>query len=602
MAAVGLEGDERAGVGDALQLRDAPGDHVCELVVLPDTHHGHQVRFPGDGVHRGDALDVRQLNRQVGDPRRLRVDQDEGVDHWRDRSGRHPDLRGAVGARAVGRRAARRYHPRVGDVPLPLIRPALELAWAVAKLGEQASPPIPAPGPMRRLLGFAKLPDRALGTARACVESDDAFRGRVAEAADEAALGRASWLWLTRPEAWSEELDELGRRASDEAAAAADVATERRAVRRLAAAESARQRAETDLAALRAALEERRRDVDKHRRARRLAERAADDLRAALDAAKAAADEAAARAAQSAAGEAALRRVNEDLAAALAERDTESEVLRDELTTLRGQRRAEDDPPPAEPTSPPVDLRAAVEGIEAAANAARRLADALGDTARGLGGRGPGAGPADALGDTARGLGDSGRLGAGSGGRDGGERTAGGPARRRSLRRTAIARRRAHGLGRRPVRLPVGVFDDSVEAAAHLVRVPRMLLVVDGYNITLSAWAEEGISDQRHRLVHALAELAMRTPVKVRVVFDGHSEDDYPPVPGRVLGAVRVVFSPTGVDADEVIIDTVASLPPAQPVTVATDDRRVQTEVGARGANVISARQLLGILGRGGAE
>ncbi len=152
------------------------------------------------------------------------------------------------------------------------------------------------------------------------------------------------------------------------------------------------------------------------------------------------------------------------------------------------------------------------------------------------------------------------------------------------------------------MQLPRGVFDDSVDAAAYLVRVPRMVLVVDGYNVTLRTWAEEGIGEQRHRLVHALAELAMRTTVTVRVVFDGHPQEQYPPAPGRARGTVRVLFSPAGVDADEVIIDTVASLPPGQPVTVATDDRRVQEEVSGRGANVISVGQLLGTLGRGGAQ
>jgi predicted RNA-binding protein with PIN domain len=52
------------------------------------------------------------------------------------------------------------------------------------------------------------------------------------------------------------------------------------------------------------------------------------------------------------------------------------------------------------------------------------------------------------------------------------------------------------------------------------------------------------------------------------------------------------------VDADEVIIEFVDQLPRHRPVVVATNDRRVQDEVRARGANVISAGQLLGLLGR----
>ncbi len=145
-----------------------------------------------------------------------------------------------MSSRAPCPEQGRRYDPPVGDVPLPLLRPALELAWVVAKTGEAATPPVPAPGPMRRLIGFARLPDRALATVRASVESEEGFRERVAEVADETMLGRASWLWLCRPDGWSGELDELTQQANEAASSQAEEAAERRASRRLAAAESAR--------------------------------------------------------------------------------------------------------------------------------------------------------------------------------------------------------------------------------------------------------------------------------------------------------------------------------------------------------------------------
>jgi predicted RNA-binding protein with PIN domain len=424
----------------------------------------------------------------------------------------------------------------VGDVPLRLLRPALELAWAVAKQGEAATPVVAAPGPMRRLLGFARLPDRALATVRASVESDDRFRERVAGAADETALERASWLWLRRPEGWAAELDELTQRAHDEASAREEQAAERRASRQLAAAETALRRSEAELAVAQAALDERRREADEHRRGRRLAERATRDLRRALDASEAATREAEARAISAEAELAALQEELDAHAASVPAMDAGA------------QARAAD----------------AASSVRIALAAAQQLAEALADAARAL--------TADAGGDpdaTPRAEVPPGQA----------------PAPRSRLRR-------------RPVPLPGGVFDDSVEAAAFLMRVPKMVLVVDGYNVTLRTWAGEGIADQRHRLVHALAELAMRTTVTVRVIFDGHPDEEYPPVPGRARRAVRVVFSPAGIDADEEIIDAVTSLSAAQPVTVATDDRRVRDEVMARGANVISAAQLLGVLGR----
>jgi predicted RNA-binding protein with PIN domain len=153
--------------------------------------------------------------------------------------------------------------------------------------------------------------------------------------------------------------------------------------------------------------------------------------------------------------------------------------------------------------------------------------------------------------------------------------------------------------GRRvPVALPRAVFEDSPAAAEHLVRVPGIQLLVDGYNVTLRAWPEVPIPEQRRRLADALAELAARTGVFVQVIFDGAEQPEPVAMPGRPRTQVRLRFSPPDVEADEVLIELVDTLPVQQPVLVATSDRRVQDEVRRRGANVISTGQLLGLLGR----
>jgi rRNA-processing protein FCF1 len=62
---------------------------------------------------------------------------------------------------------------------------------------------------------------------------------------------------------------------------------------------------------------------------------------------------------------------------------------------------------------------------------------------------------------------------------------------------------------------------------------------------------------------------------------------------------MRVQFTASEVEADEMIVDLVKSLPVHRPVVVATNDRRVREAVGEHGANVISVEQLLSVLGRG---
>jgi predicted RNA-binding protein with PIN domain len=142
------------------------------------------------------------------------------------------------------------------------------------------------------------------------------------------------------------------------------------------------------------------------------------------------------------------------------------------------------------------------------------------------------------------------------------------------------------------------MFDDSFEAAEHLVRVPGIWLIVDGYNVTISSWPHLELPRQRHHLVDALAELAVRAGPQVHVVFDGAETGNRFGPPASARRRMRVTFSPDGVDADDVIIDLVDRLDASQPVVVATDDREVRDGVRRRGANVISVAQLLAVLRR----
>jgi predicted RNA-binding protein with PIN domain len=144
----------------------------------------------------------------------------------------------------------------------------------------------------------------------------------------------------------------------------------------------------------------------------------------------------------------------------------------------------------------------------------------------------------------------------------------------------------------------MAVFAESPEAAEHLVRIPGMALLVDGYNVSKFAWPELPIPEQRRRLIDALAELAARTGVEVQVVFDGAEQPEPPFTMTRARSPVRVRFSPPDVEADDVLIELVEQHPLPRPVMVATNDRRVQAAVRERGANVISTPQLLGLLGR----
>ncbi|MCU1367688.1 MAG: hypothetical protein JWN39_3327, partial [Ilumatobacteraceae bacterium] len=147
---------------------------------------------------------------------------------------------------------------------------------------------------------------------------------------------------------------------------------------------------------------------------------------------------------------------------------------------------------------------------------------------------------------------------------------------------------------RRPIAIPGGVYGDSLAAAAHLLRTPQVVLLVDGYNVAKLAWPNLELIDQRERCIDLLEDVARRNGTEIRVVFDG--ADVVGASAGRRL--IRVQFSPAGVSADDVIRAEVRVLPPTTPVVVATNDQAIVTDVRAEGANVIASDMLLAVGGR----
>ena len=130
----------------------------------------------------------------------------------------------------------------------------------------------------------------------------------------------------------------------------------------------------------------------------------------------------------------------------------------------------------------------------------------------------------------------------------------------------------------------------------HYLAMPRSRLVVDGYNVTKAAWPSSPLEAQRIRLLAALAPLVARTGAETTVVFDAAETDHRPPV--NAPRGVRVLFSPRGVIADDVIRDLVAAEPDGRVVVVVTADQEVVRDVTRDGARVVDPRALLELLAR----
>ena len=441
-----------------------------------------------------------------------------------------------------------------------LLRPALEAAVAVARAGEEDTPVVDAPANLRPFLQFAKLRGPAVAAARRAVDADEEFRARVVEAVSQEEVGRAGWLFLTRPDGWEDELESLERGVAEAGEVAADRRAENDARRRLAGAEAATQRAEAAAAAAQAESARAAAALAEERRARRAVAEEAGGLARRLEQVTAERDRARGERDRAREEERGARQRAEGLEGALEE--------------LRSS-----PPPPPEPAPPPGEPAAVPEAV-AHAEEVRQAGAALRQAAR-----------------AATAMAESLRLAGAALGAPAPDPVAATPPTPAPAPPGERRERRPRPPRRTPVSLPPGVLDDSVEAADHLFRAPGITVLVDGYNVSQLGWPDLPISEQRRRLVDALTELAARTGADVSVVFDGADPVSPAAVP-TTSRLVKVSFSPPDVEADDVVLARVADTDPARPVAVVSSDRRVADGAAAMGANVVSSHQLLAAMRR----
>lgn len=469
----------------------------------------------------------------------------------------------------MGDNGTRRYHPQMAVLQPSIgqIRPALEHALEISRAwGKRRETPLP--GRVQELVNSRRRDPSPTWTTtmRRALELDDAFRAEVATSAREETLGRLAWLWLARPEGWS---DELGRMLAEAQQVAEAEKSDRLARARLADLERRLTRAEKEIQRLQSVN----------------TELAGDATRARQDVARAEAEVAAAREHQDEA--CARARELEDRYAKVdreaASRDRRHEARRAELSYAQGEI--------ARLRSELEVSRSHTEGArrgeeEARAKAGRaeeelagvraQVAEAIGRAASAVSHLAPSLSAAmEALGSTPT------------------------VAAERPRAETASGPRRRAAPGR-PVALPPAILEDSPEAVGYLVRVAGIQLIVDGYNVALTSWPGEDLPALRDRLVAALAELALRQRMEIHVVFDGAGEGGRVPPPPAARRLMTVSFSASNVEADDEILAGVDRLDPVQPVVVATDDRAVRDAARVRRANVISVTQLLTGLGRRG--
>lgn len=136
--------------------------------------------------------------------------------------------------------------------------------------------------------------------------------------------------------------------------------------------------------------------------------------------------------------------------------------------------------------------------------------------------------------------------------------------------------------------------DDDPLLLRRLVEVPRVHLIVDGYNVSKEAWPTLPLDQQRSRLVSGLSALVAGTSAETTVVFDGADLVNPPPVVSP--RGVRVRFSPPRVIADDLIRQLVEAEPVGRPIVVVSTDREVARSARKKGARAVASAALVGLI------
>ncbi len=139
-----------------------------------------------------------------------------------------------------------------------------------------------------------------------------------------------------------------------------------------------------------------------------------------------------------------------------------------------------------------------------------------------------------------------------------------------------------------------GLALDDPEALKRLLELPRVHLVVDGYNVSKAAWPATPLEDQRTRLIGKVSTLVAGRGAETTVVFDAANANEVPALP--TPKHIRVLFSPPGVIADDLIRQLVAHEPAGRPVVVVSSDRELAASVVRRGAHAVPTAALLAAL------
>lgn|GEM_PF-5037075 len=150
---------------------------------------------------------------------------------------------------------------------------------------------------------------------------------------------------------------------------------------------------------------------------------------------------------------------------------------------------------------------------------------------------------------------------------------------------------RSEGSKRIPVVVPPGMSLETDAALRSVFTQKDLVVLIDGYNVSLNSFGDLSLELQRDRVISCATSIESRFHPSCLVVFDGQSSGTR----GRIQSKVHVVFSPTGVTADDVIIERIRVTPKEKPVLVVTSDRNLAARAKGLGCETISSASFVSV-------